>query len=272
MNRGADRQDIFSDDDDRDLFEHHLGELAVRGLLEIHAYALMDNHFHLLGRSPKGELSAAMHRLGCEYARWYNRRHRRDGPLFRNRFVSVPVTDDQQLLVESRYIHRNPLAMVSPALLPAYRWSSLGVYLGRRVVPDWLERGVLDEMIGDSRSHHEFVLQDHPADGDHGRWAAFRTSIDINDLESVLGAISGVDPRSGTSGGRRRPDAFVLLVTLAVELRVESAEQLAGRYSLPSPAAVRTLARRGRVRLVNDASLARLRDRVLAVLDGAVAA
>ena len=141
-----------------------------------------------------------MHLLGCEYARWYNRRHRRDGPLFRNRFVSVPVADD------------------------------------------------------------------------HRRLAAFQTSIDINDLESVIGAISEADPRSGASMGRRRPDAFVLLVTLAVELRVESAAQLAQRYGLPSPAAVRTLARRGRVCLVDDASFARLRDRVLAVLDGSVAA
>ena len=129
MNRGADRQDIFSDDDDRHMFEHHAGDLVRRGLLEIHAYALMDNHFHFLGRSPQGELSAAMHRLGCEYARWYNRRHRRDGPLFRNRFVSVLIDDEEQLLVASRYIHRNPLAFVPPAALGAYRWSSLGPYL-----------------------------------------------------------------------------------------------------------------------------------------------
>ena len=96
MNRGADRQDIFSSDHDRLFFEHHLGDLDKRGLLETHAYALMDNHFHTLVRSP-GSLSDAMHRLGCEYARWYNNEHGRDGPLFRNRFVSISVTSEEQL-------------------------------------------------------------------------------------------------------------------------------------------------------------------------------
>ena len=241
MNRGADRQDIVSDDDDRHMLEHHAGELVRRGLLEIHAYALMDNHFHFLGRSPEGELSAAMHRFGCEYARWYNRRHRRDGPLFRNRFVSVPVADDDQLLVASRYIHRNPLALVPPAALPNYRWSSLGPYLGRRQSPDWLSRGVLDDLIGDRRHHEEFVMQTHPSDGDHARWAPFRGGIDATDIERALASVTGTDPTSRVRIGRRVADPFVMLIVLAVELRIETAEQIADRYGLASPAAVRTL-------------------------------
>jgi REP element-mobilizing transposase RayT len=192
MNRGADRQDIFSDDDDRVIFEHHTGELVRRGLLEIHTYVLMHNHFHLLVRSPAGQLSEAMHRLGCEYARWYNRRHGRDGPLFRNRFVSVPVTDD-----------------------------------------------------------------------DHVRWSPFRASPDPGQLERAVAATFGSVPTSAGSDRRPHPDAFVLLVALAVELRTETAEQIARRYGLPSAAAVRALARRGRVRLADDAGFEALRTRTL---------
>ncbi len=272
MNRGADRQDIVSDDDDRHMFEHHTGELVRRGLLEIHAYALMDNHFHFLGRSPEGELSAAMHRLGCEYARWYNRRHRRDGPLFRNRFVSVLIRGDAQLLVASRYIHRNPLAIVPAAALGTYRWSSLGPYLGRRQSPDWLCRGVLDELIGDRRQHEEFVMQPHPADADHARWAPFRGGVAAPEIERALTAVTGANPASTVRSGRRLADSFVMLIVLAVELRTETAEQLAERYGLPSPAAVRALARRGRVRLADDAAFDRLRGRTLAMLDRPLAA
>jgi REP element-mobilizing transposase RayT len=267
MNRGSDRQDICSDDEDRHMFEHHAGELVRRGLLEIHAYALLDNHFHFLGRSPEGELSAAMHRLGCEYARWYNRRHRRDGPLFRNRFVSVLVDDDEQLVVASRYIHRNPLAMVPVAALGSYRWSSLGLYLERRESPDWIRRDVLDGLIGDRRRHEEFVMRTLPSDGDHARWAPFRHGVDATDIERALTWVTGTDPTSRIRTGRRVADPFVMLIVLAVELRIETAEQIADRYGLASPAAVRTLARRGRVRLADDDGFARLRSRTLALLE-----
>jgi hypothetical protein len=249
------------------VFEHHAGDLVRRGLLEIHAYTLMDNHFHFLGRSPEGELSAAMHRLGCEYARWYNRRHRRDGPLFRNRFVSVLVDNDEQLLVTSRYIHRNPLAFVPATALGTYRWSSLGPYLGHRESPDWLCRGVLDELIGGRRQHEELVTQPHPSDEDHARWALFRAGVDPPDIERALTAVTGENPTSRVRSGRRIADPFVMLIVLAVELRIETAEQLAERYGLASPAAVRTLARRGRVRLADDVAFGALRVRTLALLD-----
>jgi REP element-mobilizing transposase RayT len=266
MNRGADRQDIFSSDDDRLVAEQHLGDLVARDLLEIHAYAFMDNHFHMVVRSPCGELSTAMHRFGSEYARWYNRRHRRDGPLFRNRFISVPVTSDEQFLTASRYVHRNPLAMVPPAKLAAYRWSSLGAYLERRDAPAWLERSVLAAALSDGGRHLEFVLTPHESDADPERWAPFRISVELDSLEDALATLTGMDPRSMATSNRRRSDSFVLLVTLAVELRIATAEHLAAQYGLPSAGAVRMIARRGRVRLVDEAHLARLRDATLSAI------
>lgn len=272
MNRGADRQDIFSTDDDRLVFERHLGEIVAAGQLEIHAYVLMSNHYHLLGRSPLGEVSSAMHRLGSEYARWYNQRHRRDGPLFRNRFVSVPVRSDTQALVVARYIHRNPLAIVPERALDAYRWSSLGLYTQRRAPVEWVRRDVIGALAGDADAHLEFVRSAHPSDADHAAWAPFRPPVELDDIERVLAAITGSDPTSSDVRGRRRSDGFVALVTLAVELRVESAEHLAARLGLPSPGAVRTVARRGRVRLVDDGGFARLCEAARSVLLGPRAA
>lgn len=272
MNRGADRQDIFSCDPDRHMFEHLAGDLVERGLIEIHAYALMGNHFHLLVRSLRGEISAAMHRLGSEYARWYNREHRRDGPMFRNRFVSVPVETDEQFLVTARYIHRNPKAMVPIRALAAYRWSSLGGHLGAREAPPWLERELLDELMGGAESHRRFVEAAHWSDEDHELWLPFRNGIDTADLEAAVEVVTGTRISAIDRRGRRRSDAFALVLVLALEFRCESAEQIAQRYDLVSAAAVRTGARRGRVRLVDDADFAWLRTRVLATLAGRQAA
>jgi putative transposase len=268
MNRGADRQDIFSTDADRHMFEYRLGDLVERGLIEIHAYALMNNHSHLLVRSLRGEISAAMHRLGSEYARWYNREHRRDGPLFQNRFVSVPVDSDEQFLVTARYIHRNPKVMVPIRALGAYRWSSLGAHLGDRNAPPWLERGLLDELMGGVEPHRRFVEAAHVSDADDGLWLAFREGIDTADLEAIIESVTGTTARAIDRTGRRRSDGFALLLVLALEFRCESAEQLAQRYHLASAGAVRTGARRGRVRLVHDVEFMRLRARVIESLAG----
>jgi REP element-mobilizing transposase RayT len=268
MNRGADRQDIFSSEHDRLFFEHHLGDLDKRGLLEIHAYALMDNHFHTLVRSP-GSLSDAMHRLGCEYARWYNNEHGRDGPLFRNRFISIPVTSEEQLLVASRYIHRNPLAFVPLEALPAYRWSSLGAYLRHREAPDWLHLDVVGPLLGDIDAHRTFVQQAHPSDNDHSLWHSMRRPVDLTEIERAVSNVTHLEPKSFV--GARRGEPLALVLMLAVELRAAPAERLAQQYGIPSAAAVRAAARRGRVRLVDDPNFALLRGHVMSALFGAAA-
>jgi REP element-mobilizing transposase RayT len=271
MNRGADRQDIFSSNSDRHMFEYQLGDLVQRGLIEIYAYALMDNHFHLLVRSLIGELSAAMHRLGSEYARWYNREHRRDGPLFRNRFVSVSVDTDEQFMVTARYIHRNPKAMVPIPALGVYRWSSLGAHLGTREAPPWLEVELLEQLMGGTAEHRRFVEQAHRSDDDE-LWMPFRDGVDLSDLEAAVAAVTGRVVKPTDRVGRRQSDAFILLLVLALEFRCESSGQISQRYDLASASAVRAGARRGRVRLVDDPEFARLRSRVLDVLAGPRAA
>ena len=93
FNRGVDRQDVFSGDGDYLLFEQLLEESVSRFALEVHAYALMSNHFHLLVHCPDGRLSDAMQRICGRFGAAYNRRTKREGPVFTNRFKSVAVTD-----------------------------------------------------------------------------------------------------------------------------------------------------------------------------------
>lgn len=86
MNRGARREAIFRDDGDCLVFVACLAETVEILSLEVHAYALMPNHYHLLVRSVKGNLSRCMQKLGSSFTQRLNERHKWDGPIFRGRF------------------------------------------------------------------------------------------------------------------------------------------------------------------------------------------
>ncbi|HVM61411.1 MAG TPA: transposase, partial [Verrucomicrobiae bacterium] len=80
--RGNERKAIFRDVADRGRFLQLLEESVGRFALVVHAYVLMDNHYHLLVETPQTNLSQAMHWLGVSYTVWFNRRHGRVGHLF----------------------------------------------------------------------------------------------------------------------------------------------------------------------------------------------
>jgi putative transposase len=109
MNRGAGCQTIFQADAYRQLFLTLLGEITDSFGVELHAYCLMDNHYHLLMHTPRANLSVAMRHLQGLYTQWYNRMEHTDGPLFRGRFKAILVNADHYLAHQSRYIHLNPV-------------------------------------------------------------------------------------------------------------------------------------------------------------------
>jgi len=109
MVRGIDRQNIFLSDADRNDLLCRLGEGVLRSGLRVYAWALMSNHFHVLLRSGSEGLSTTMRRLLTGYAVRFNRRHRRWGHLFQNRYKSILVEEDSYLLELVRYVHLNPL-------------------------------------------------------------------------------------------------------------------------------------------------------------------
>lgn len=134
MARGIERCDVFRDDGDREDLLGRLALLAPRLGLSVYAWSLMPNHFHLLVRSGKPGLSACMRRLQTGYAVAFNRRHRRSGHLFQNRFKSILVEEEPYLLELVRYIHLNPLRaglVRGMRGLDAYPWSGHAVLMGR---------------------------------------------------------------------------------------------------------------------------------------------
>jgi putative transposase len=109
MARGIERRRIFLGDEDREDFVRRLSQLAEAGALLVYAWALMPNHFHLLVRTARGSLSMSMRSLMSGYAGYFNRRHKRKGHLFQNRFKSVVCEDEPYLLELVRYVNLNPL-------------------------------------------------------------------------------------------------------------------------------------------------------------------
>ena len=103
MNRGAGYRDIFNNDIHRMIFADLLSQITKMFQVEIHGVCLMDNHYHLLIKTPKGNLQRAMQHLNGVYTQRYNRLENSDGPLFRGRYKAILIEPDAYLLNVSRY-------------------------------------------------------------------------------------------------------------------------------------------------------------------------
>ncbi|MDP2646349.1 MAG: transposase [Desulfobacterales bacterium] len=152
LSRGNNRQDIFEADDDRTLFLELIGEFSNRFNIELYAYVLMNNHYHLLIKTIENNLSKSMQWLGTTYTRKFNIKNDRGGHLFQGRFKSIIIENDAYLLQLSCYIHRNPLRAGIVGRLVDYNWSSYRFYAYRKKPPDWLKtRLILDQFGGEDR-------------------------------------------------------------------------------------------------------------------------
>ena len=109
MIRGIERRNIFRDDTDREEFLARLARLLPETQTACYAWALLPNHVHLLLRTGAAPLPTLMRRLLTGYAVRFNRRHKRHGLLFQNRYKSVVCQEDRYFAELVRYIHLNPL-------------------------------------------------------------------------------------------------------------------------------------------------------------------
>ena len=138
MARGIERRKIFWDDKDRSSFLERLALILEETQTQCYAWTLIPNHFHLLLRTGPTPLSKVMRRLMTGYAVTFNRRHRRAGHLFQNRYKSVVCEEDPYLLELIRYIHLNPLRaklVEDLKALDKYPWTGHSVLLGNNKNP-----------------------------------------------------------------------------------------------------------------------------------------
>jgi len=272
MNRGVGRADVFAGDRDRHLFEGLLARVSCDQQVQVHAYCLMGNHYHLLLHCPHGRLSEAMQQLGSSFTRAVNHRLGRDGPLFRGRFHSVVVGDARQLVRTAAYIHRNPIDLVPSRALAAYRWSSFGPYLGARPAPPWLVRSAIDSVL-DRETHRALVLDAPPQPADAGPGSGrSRVSAGGASLDRIQAAVDAAlaevgSPEAGGAPGAAPPHIRRALRLVIAAGAGRSAAELAADLHLPSSGAARTALARARRTVGGDPRLALVVDRAVADLD-----
>ncbi len=162
MNRGIARRTLFESELDIRTFLARLAWRVHAHQLEVHAFCVLTTHFHLLVRSLTGELPSSMCVAQREYARWFNRTRRRDGPLFRGRFMSKCVDSlaYRQHLV--RYIDFNPVGAGLAATPALYPHGSARCY-ARRDGPPWLARDWIESTVCRSIGSQVFHPRDYPA-------------------------------------------------------------------------------------------------------------
>jgi len=186
LSRGNERNDIFRDDRDRVTFLDALGEMADQYHVDIFAFTLMTNHYHILLRTNHANLSRCMQWLALAYTRRFNNRHCRSGHLFQGRFKSIIVENDAYLLRLSCYIHRNPLRAGMVTRLGEYRWSSYKAYAYGSEAPEWLlTKPILSQL--EARDQHKAYreMAQHYADEEKKLWEDFRHGMIIGTKEFV---------------------------------------------------------------------------------------
>jgi len=231
--RGNERREIYRDERDRRHFLELLEGMVERFRLELHAYVLMSNHFHLMMALREPNLSRALQWLNVSYSVWFNRRHRRSGHLFQGRFKSVVVSPEAWGLALSRYVHLNPVRVEglglgkaergrsrqgvndAPArdlvrrrigLLRSYRWSSYRAFIGVEREPTWLECGEVLKLGGGSgkerrRRYRQYVEQAIREGLKESPWESLRDQVVLGTGEFVEELKQSM---KGHAGERRR--------------------------------------------------------------------
>lgn len=184
-NRGTGRRPVFLSDDDREAFLELLGELGERFGVEVHAFGLADNQYHLLVHTPNGGLGRGMRHLDGVYTQRFNRRHHNDGPLFRGRYKAIVVDPDHKLTPVSRYIHLIPSTLGVAGELKSYPWSSLPAYARGAAGPDWLRTKTILSCFGrkQRRKQYRAFMKEGIDDETRTFYGAKHTSAILGDAD-----------------------------------------------------------------------------------------
>ena len=157
--RGNEKRDIFRDDGDRLLFLSLLGATIRRFRWVVHAYVLMNNHFHLVFQTPEPTLSRGMHWLKGTYAQRFNRKYKRCGHLFQGRFQGILVEEQGYLNEVRRYTVLNPVRAGMVEDPGQYLWSSYRAHAGLEPIPEWLASEWIFELDRERERCHQIYRE-----------------------------------------------------------------------------------------------------------------
>lgn len=213
-NRGVDKRTIFMDDFDNFRFIHDLfefndkfpagkfsGQRSIRSLgitigsptsdsssevglpivlgkrdciVDILAYCLMSNHYHLMLRQKTASgITEFIRKLNTGYTNYFNKKYERAGSLFQGKYKLIHIKEDVYFKHLPYYIHLNPLDLVMPEwrdgtlknsaqamrFLEGYRWSSFPDYIGIKNFPSVINRQILDEILDTPQEHKQNIVE-----------------------------------------------------------------------------------------------------------------
>ena len=141
--RGNEKKDVFKNRRDREKFLEYFESATERYGAIIHAYCLMNNHFHLFLETPAGNLSQIMRHIIGAYTTYFNTKRKRSGHLFQGRYKAILVEAGEYAAELTRYIHLNPVKAGIAGKADDYLWSSYQSYIGKASTPEWLETGFI---------------------------------------------------------------------------------------------------------------------------------
>jgi REP element-mobilizing transposase RayT len=246
MGRGIEASEIFRNKMDREDFLTRLAELCESGYLIVYAWALMGNHFHLLARTGRQSLSSNMRKLLTGYVINFNRRHKRYGHLFQNRYKSIVCEDDPYRLELTRYIHLNPVRagiVKDLAELSKYPWTGHSAIMGK-VKRRWQESVTVLAYFGrrkkEAISGYEAFVEDGISQGRRpdliggglirslGGWSQVlslrRRGIKVASDDRVLGSSEFVETLLSEADERQRE-------TLRLSARIKDLPSLARKVT-----------------------------------------
>jgi REP element-mobilizing transposase RayT len=208
--RGDGREAIFLGDEDRHRFLDVLSDLVHDFNWAVHAYCLMDNHYHLLIETPEGNLSKGMRHLNGVYTQRFNRGHGRVGHVFQGRYKAIIVQKESYLLELARYVVLNPVRAHMVHTPDQWSWSSYRATARLCEPPLWLTVDWLLTAFSEHRGEAIRRYMDFVADGRNqpGPWEKLKNQIFLGYDEFVASLQRTLDPDASYQeipAAQRRP-------------------------------------------------------------------
>jgi REP element-mobilizing transposase RayT len=204
--RGNERKKIFLEDGDRVKFLKILEDYHDRYGILIHSYVLMDNHYHLVLETPRGNLLKVMHGINSSYTGYFNRKYGRSGHLFQGRYRGILVEKDTYLLSLSRYVHLNPVRGRVVERPERYRWSSYPEYIGKGKESEWVEYAWVLSQFGKDKKRAKRRYRKYTEEG-----LKVKEKTPLRDLHGqvILGGEGFVGRIKGMLKGKRLSEGIV---------------------------------------------------------------
>jgi putative transposase len=164
-----------------------LSSVVARFAWICHAYCLMENHYHLLLETPRGNLSRGMRHLNGVYTQYFNRRHKRMGHLFQGRYKAVLVEKESHLLSLCRYVVLNPVRAGLVRLPGYWKWSSYRATVGEVKKPDYLKADWVLAQFGCKQGDAIRAYREYVSEGveEKSPWASLKGQILLGTDEFV---------------------------------------------------------------------------------------